>query len=195
MRNIPIQLVLVVLLSFSSITSEAAEVQLPDLLGNYSSTSGNRSCDFILDTAPIEVYDVWIHFSGSAIVGEEYCLFGDDLEGPFPLPMNFVILLKDPVSGDVLWWASCSGEENSGPFEYTLLFEPWPFADPEPTWEFIISNGGTVLLEAHPRLIFPECWYEVYPSATIEEATLLIDGNFPIALETHTWGSIKSLFK
>ena len=195
MRVVNLAIVLTAISFISAFASDITEVQLPDLIGNYSSTTGSRSCDFILDITPIEVYDVWIHFSGSAIVGEEYCLFGDDLEGPFPLPVNFIILLKDPISGDILFWASCHGEENSGPFEYTLLFEPWPFADPEPTWEFIISGGGTALLEAGPRAIYPECWYEVYPDATIEEATLIIDGDFPIAAETYTWGIIKSLFK
>ena len=193
MRNIPLLIIIICFSISSSVISEAVEVKLTDITGYYSSTSTNSSCEFVLDITLIEVYAVWIYFSGSVNVGEEYCLFGDPPPtGPDPAPMEFIISMRDTVSGD-LWWTSCISELESGVFEFTLLFEPFPLG--EPTWEFILLGGGTVDFSAHAMISYPECWYEVYPNATIEEATLMIDGDFPIAVETYTWGSIKSLFK
>ena len=196
MRNIPLLIILVGFSISSSVVSEAVEIQLTDLTGYYSNTSANSSCEFVLDIPLIEVYAVWIHFSGSVNVGEEYCLFGDPPPtGPDPAPMEFIATMRDTVSGGSydLWWASCVTELESGSFEFNLQFEPFPFG--EPTWEFIILGGGTVDFSAHALTSFPECWYEVYPDATIEEATLIIYGDFPIEVETYTWGRIKSLFK
>lgn len=193
MRNIPLLIILSIISFASAFASNINEVELPDLIGYYPGPSTGRSCEFVLDITPIEVYSVWIHFSGSVNVGEKYCIIvAPPPVGPDPAPMEFIAYMRDTVSGD-LWWAYCLTELESGSFEFTLLFEPFPIG--EPTWEFIILGGGTVDLNAYAGFLIPECWFEVYPDATIEEATLIIDGDFPIAAETYTWGRIKSLFK
>jgi hypothetical protein len=194
MRKSAILIVLVGISIASASVSEPVEIQLPELIGSYSSTMTNRLCAFVLSAAPSEVDSVWIHFSGSVTVGERYCYIGGTPPpvGPDPVPMEFIVYMDDTVSGET-WWAHCLTELESGSFDFTLLFEAAP--NEEPTWEFIILGGGTVDFNAIPPAIIPDCWYEVFPEATIEEATLIINGEFPIAAETYTWGSIKTLFK
>lgn len=143
-----------------------------------SEFGGSLRCEFTLNIAPIEVYAVWIHFSGSVNVGEHYCILTVPPPlGPYPSPMGFNVSMRDTVSGD-LWVTNCISEEESGSFEFTLQFEPTPVG--EPTWEFIILGGGTVVFQGSALFLIPECWHDPYPNATIEEATLIIDGDFPV---------------
>jgi hypothetical protein len=175
------------------VSSETVELELPDLLGDYSGPQTTKHCTFVLNPAPNEVYSVFIYLSGSVTVGETYCQEnGPPPVGPYPSPMEFIAYMDDPLSGD-FWWASCLTDSESGSFEFTLQFEP--FSTGDPTWEFLLSGSGTVDLEGLSGGLIPECWHEVEPEAIIEEALLWIETDSPIAVESHTWGSIKSLIK
>lgn len=100
--------------------------------------------------------------------------------------------IRDTISGE-LWVADQFTEAESGPFEMTVPFDS--LYNREPTWEFLTLGGGTVACQGYRSPTVGECYYEIIPSATIEEVVLIIEGEFPIAAEERTWGGIKALLK
>jgi hypothetical protein len=64
-----------------------------------------------------------------------------------------------------------------------------------PTWEFLTLGGGTVTCQGYRSPAVGECYYDPSPSATIEEAVLIIEAESPISTEPNTWGRIKTLLK
>lgn len=188
MRN-AILLVVVIVTSCASICySEVIEVQLPQLLGTYSNTT--RTCEFVLDVTPTVVYSVCIRYTGTVSVGSLYC--GWPPGDPTPMGLGFDASIRDTISGD-LWVADRFTEAESGPFEMTVPFDSLLVGSP--TWEFLTLGGGTVKCTGYSSPAGGECYYDPYPSATIEEAVLIIEGEFPVATEASTWGRIKSLLK
>jgi hypothetical protein len=191
MRTVILLMVLVAMSYTSVYSSEIIEVPLPDLIGFYSNTT--RTCEFELDIAPTEVYAVWIRYSGTLNAGAQYCYIGGpDPVGPDSMGIGFNATMRDTVSGD-LWIADRFTENESGSFEMTVQFEPTLIG--EPTWEFLIAGGGKVSCLGYSSPTIPDCYYNPEPTATIEEATLIIEGEFPVATETNTWGRIKALLK
>jgi len=189
-----VAIMLLVIASLYSVgdAADLVEVPLPDLAGYYSNTT--RTCEFELLIPPIEVYNVWIRYSGTANVGEEYCyIVGPPPEGPFPWPLIFSANMPDAVSGDS-WYAEESAPDESKAFEMTVPFGA--LLGDDPTWEFLLSGSGTVSCHGYISATIPECYIDINPDATVEEATLIIEGEFlPIGVEVSTWGHIKALYR
>lgn len=196
MRHI---LLIVGVLAFNAVDAmpaEIVEVQVPQLIGSYcmdSSCVNNHHVHFGLSRHPLAVYHVWLHLSGTVTVGEYMCdFYGGMPEGPYPYRMDFLASMRDTVGG--YWWmAEQWSSEQSGHFEITIPFRElygWPV-----TWDFLRAGYGSFGFSAGPQGTLVDCWHLVWPNATIDEAALIIEGEFEVAVESSTWGSIKSLYR
>lgn len=178
-----------------AISAETIEVPLPTLQGWYG-IDGACICYgdayFQLSRMPSMINGVSIRLSGTVHVGQYTCDFGT---GPYTYPFRFYFhaSMRDTVSG-FLWGADGNSPEDSGDFEVLVPFRQtsihWPV-----TWDFLMAGYGRVNLTAMPEGIIVDCDVLDWPSATIEDAALLIDGEFEVSVDQSTWGSIKALFQ
>ena len=189
--------VALVLVATGATAGELVEIDLPQLEGRYCFDTcdySNRSVDFQLDRFPLAIEGVRIHISGVASVGQEMCdLYGDgNVTGPSPYPMAFTAWMMDTVGGHP-WFAGAPMPVESGSFDMVAPFRElygWPV-----TWEFLLSGHVKFSFGGQLSGLFPECWITELPEATIEHASLTIEGEFEVGVEQSTWGSIKSLFR
>ncbi len=191
-RIICVLLMLLSMAAKSASSYELVTVPLPGIEGRYSFTEGNnyRDMHFELDGVPFVVNRVWIHISGVFSVGEIMCNDGTPA-GPYLLPVEFLATTEDTINGSWFGAASTSSEE-SGAFEYLNQFRR--LLGRPISWDFLMAGYGNLNMDINFGLI-PECWVTVWPEATIETAELIIECDFPIAVDQSTWGSIKSLFR
>ena len=80
----------------------------------------------------------------------------------------------------------------SGPFEMTIAFQPWYGSE---TWDFLMDGHGTIELEGMgPPILLcegPVTW----PWARVDQVSLVVDGEFPVAAAKRTWGAIKAIYR
>lgn len=181
-------------LACSVLGAEKRTIPLPELHGLYSTAAiTERISEFRLDTIPSTVYNVWLRLSGIQYAGS-WCLDG----WCFPWAFSFAASIPDS-SNDGSWEANdmisthCICQGYSEPFSIEIPF----VASNGATWELLRSGIGTVDLNGEPGP-WNHCfdclaWFE--PSVAVEYAALVIEGDFTVATETSTWGSIKSLFR
>jgi hypothetical protein len=178
-----------------AMATELVEIQLPQLQGSYcfSTCTSTRSVEFNLDRLPLAIQGVRIHISGTVNVGQYTCDFGDGIPiGPLPYSMEFVASMKDTAGG--YWWmADDLSPEESGSFDMVIPFRElygWPV-----TWDFLQGGHGSFSFIGMGHMLLVDCSIPVWPEATIEHASLIIEGEFEVGVEQSTWGSIKSLFR
>jgi hypothetical protein len=106
--------------------------------------------------------------------------------------MEFVATIWDTVGG--YWWVADElSPAESGQFELTIPFEEiygWPV-----TWDFLRGGHANIEFSAYPGMLLVDCPPLVWPDATITSATVIVEGEFEIAVEQTTWGSIKALYR
>jgi len=195
-------LALMVMVQLSTATTLGAEmvsVRLPTIEGRYfvdlsvPAIYYDRDAHFELERIPLTVSGVSIHISGSFVVGQTQCDFDGlpPLPEPFPQHIEYFASMDDTINGGVFGAATTSPTE-SGSFEYTLPFSGIP--GHVISWDFLKAGYGALHMNIN-FISFPECSILVWPEATIEDAELIIEGEFPVAVDQSTWGSIKSLFR
>ncbi|MCX5753726.1 MAG: hypothetical protein NTW97_08805 [Candidatus Krumholzibacteria bacterium] len=194
MRHL-LALVALVVVATDATAGELVEIDLPQLEGTYcfDTCDPSRLVDFQLDRLPLAIEGVCIHISGIVSVGQEMCdLYGDgSVTGPFPYPMALVAWMMDTVGGHP-WFAGAPLPDESGSFDMVVSFRElygWPV-----TWDFLLSGHVNFSFAGEGSGLIPECWVTDLPQATVEHASLIIEGEFEVAVEQSTWGSIKSLF-
>jgi hypothetical protein len=177
-------------------STEIVEIQLPQLLGSYCMTSActsHHDIHFQLPRVPLAIYDVRIRISGTVNVGQYECDFcGGCPTGPYPYSMEFFASMRDTVGG-YSWVADGGSPEESGEFELTIPFKElygWPV-----TWDFLNAGYGNFGFSGMPHGLLVDCQVPIWPEAVIEQAALIIEGDFEVGVESSTWGSIKSLFR
>jgi hypothetical protein len=178
--------------------AETVSVPLPTIEGRYyvdlsvPAVYYNRQAHFELERVPLTVSTVWIHISGVFVVGQTQCDFnGPPPDAPFPQRMEYLASIKDTINGS--WWAADEmSPAESGAFEYTLPFSQ--LTGDVISWEFLKAGYGSLEMLV-TFCSFPECTILVWPEATIEHAELIIEGQFPVAVDHSTWGSIKALYR
>jgi hypothetical protein len=195
MKNIHAIILISLMLLYCSAQAEIVEIPLVNLHGTYhvyfnqpEGDATTRISSFQLDELPTEVRGAWIRISGITIVGEKDCL--PELgEGPFPYPFVFNFLMKDSITGGS-WSAGGITSYESGAYEITVKLTPFFGA----SWEFLKENGrGEVLAEGGWGFVLMR-WGVIGPSASIENAVLILDADFPVPVETNTWGAIKAIY-
>jgi len=186
---------LMLLFSVAARPSSAHElitIPLPGIEGRYSfpERTYGRNMHFELDRIPVSVNRVWIHITGVFSFGETWCNTSGTLEGPYPQGVEYLAEMKDTISGK--WFYASSVPSQSGVFEYTSQFKN--FYGQTASWDFLMAGYGNLYMNINFGLI-PECWVTIWPEGTLGTAELIIEGDFPVAVDQSTWGSIKSLFR
>jgi hypothetical protein len=89
------------------------------------------------------------------------------------------------------WVATHFTPQQSGSFDISSAFVPYR----DPTWEFLLDGQGELTLIGGDGILPSGCWPMPSPSATVTEAVLVIDADFPVAVDESTWGRIKALYE
>jgi len=193
MRGFILITVIMAIVLSESAPAEVVEVPLPDLQGRYfTEDTVTRYASFQMDAAPLSIAGVSIRISGTHIVGEIMCEAEAGFMVPQPYSVAFRASMPDAVNGD-LWTASQISPLASGDFEITIPFGQiygWYV-----TWDFLLAGYGEVRLDGPGAGFILTCSPTIWPDATVTEAVLLVDGEFPVATKGSSWGSIKALFR
>jgi hypothetical protein len=180
--------------AINTATAETVEIPLPGLVGAYSSETPQciqmRSASFQLDRIPDIVYAVSLRISGTGLVGQTYCNFswpppGIRLEGIF-----FHAFMPDSLNSSA-WETGYVAPDEDSDFECQVPFASFPRA----TWEYLKAGRGDVNLYGGYSNPWVECYPVTCPSATVTEAVLVIQADFPVSVGDESWGAIKALFK
>jgi len=193
MRGFLFIIVLMALVLSDSAPAEVVEVPMPELRGRYfAEDTITRYASIQMYPAPLSIAGVSIRITGTHIFGEIWCETGGGFMVPQPYPVAFHASIPDTVNGD--WWmASQSAQLPSGDFEITMPFQQlygWYV-----TWDFFLAGYAEVRLDGPGAGFILTCTPTIWPDATVTDAVLLVDGEFPAATEQSTWGSIKALFR
>ena len=164
------------------------EIPLPDLAGRYFvNETYQRSCLFSLPGHPAIIESASLRLVGTATIRMTWCdIYPSD---PYPEPFGFWATMPDATTGGS--WGAGAHRTESGAFDVTVPFASYAGA----TWGFLDGGTGTVTLGGSGCPILDGCWPVTDCSeAYVEQAFLVLDGEFPIAVEETTWGRVKALF-
>jgi hypothetical protein len=179
-------LLLISIASQSALAYESVGVPLPGIETQYNQSHVHHA-HFELDRIPSAINRVWIHVSGGFSPGEMRCSWG----GTYVLEAGFLASMVDTINGPELTGNSHL-PPGTAPFDYTTELVSAPGSSA--TWDFLLVGYG--YLTMNMTLDYKAgCWITLYPEAKIEMAELLIEGDFPRAVERSTWGSIRSLYR
>ena len=181
-------ILMLLLFSSNSLYGEIVEVPLPELNGFYSDSIHTRTAHFTLPRIPTEVYDVSIRLCGIADTGVLECEAGYQMvQGPWWT--QYDISMLDQTTSQS-WIANFTYEDSSSVLDTTRTF--WTSSGA--TWNFLKTGQGDLVLDWYPLGIILLCWVIRDPNITINEAVLIIDGEFSVPTEKATWGAIKSQY-
>jgi hypothetical protein len=111
-------------------------------------------------------------------------------DGVFPAPMALHASMT--ADGPASFWLASDHTQGrvTGPLSWTAPFQKTPNST---TWSFFMDGVADVTLYGTD----PYTWCNVTssPTTNITEAVLLLDAEFPIAVEPSTWGRVKALYR
>jgi hypothetical protein len=171
------------------VNGEIVEIPLPELLGVYPLDEHNatRTTTFELPDVPVLIYGASFRVSGTATVGSVSCEWG----GPYAWTMDIYASMQDTSFAHV-WLASAAMPQDPGPFAWTAEFWRTP---PTTTWGFLMDGEADLSLTGGPLPLVDLCWpVSEFPRATVVEAVLIVDAEFPVPVEATSWGRIKALY-
>ncbi len=161
----------------------AFEVPVPELVGDYTYGSSERSVIVDLGGGVNEISSMSLELSGTVnsgwyeVIGETV-LWGGGLTAVF----------AEPNPGSM---RASTEDELNGPFVVTIDFYSLGGA----TWVFLLDGVGVLgfvftssSLVQQPDVLGPE------PTCTIESAKLLVTGG-AVAIEACSWSGVKALFR
>jgi hypothetical protein len=189
-------LAVILTLASSQVSAEIVEVPLPALHGAYWQPGpekvAERYANVVLPAPPSVIYGAWFTVSGSAVVGEYVCFAGEEGERSWPWVSGMYASMHGQ-SGE--WWFAVSPmPEQPGAFGWTAEFEV--LGSGIPSWDFLLDGEGRVRLWGAPSGMPLMCSATTPPpSAQVTEAILYVDGEFPVQVESSTWGKLKSLYR
>jgi len=162
------------------------EVPLRALLGTYLDTA--RTTSFQLPSRPSAVRSVSLRVHGTTRFATYSC-DGPNGYGP-QTPVETGINVE--MSASPGYWVTGQNNEAPGTFGWTREFVPFFGA----TWAFLLDGTGELWLAADGESAVPECFL-VGPRdfVTLDDVTLLVDGDFPTASEARSWGRIKAIYR
>jgi hypothetical protein len=164
-------------------------IPLPGLLGTYPVDEQNttRTVTFQLPDPPTIVRGASLRVSGTTEVGLILC------DGKlYPWPTSLTAYMEDTPSH--YWFADEGMPFTAGAFSWTAAFQAVPPSGS--TWDFLLDGTAEINLWGEPSGFILICSpASPSPTLTVTEAVLIIDGDFPIATETSTWGRIKALYR
>jgi hypothetical protein len=193
MRTMSLFVVVFIIWIPTASRSEIRYVPLPELTGEYpGATPTTRTASFDLGVAPTLVRGAKISLVGGATVGVLTCPDEITLEPrEFPWVFELDATMNDAATGG-FWISSGTTSSEGGPFETLRAFYRIFGAG----WTFLNDGTGQVDLRVVPTGYIAECIPTVVPVvAIVTEAYLVLDAEFPVPVETTTWGQIKALYE
>ena len=166
------------------------EIPLPGLLGTYpvSETSQTRTVSFLLPAPPLSIQGAWFRIAGTTEVGTILC---DGIVDAWP---TFAWAYMYDGTPALVWGTDETLPWSAGPFAWTAAFRAFPPSGP--TWSFLLDGAADISLSGGPAGFVDICTpTSPAPTITVTEAVLIVDGDFPIAVQTSTWGAIKALYR
>jgi hypothetical protein len=163
------------------------EIPLPALLGTYpiDAQHAERTASLVLPSLPAVIYGASLRISGTTVTGTITC----DPDPPGDWPIDFLASMGVPSHH----WLGGGFAGPTGSFTWVYSFQAVPINGT--TWDFLLDGEADVTLWGAPASTIPECMTAGSPTATVTEAVFIIDAEFPTAVETTTWGRIKSLYR
>jgi hypothetical protein len=155
------------------------EIPLPGLLGTYP--PGERTVSFKVSAVPSLIHGASLRISGTTEFGILDC---DGVQ--YPYHTDAAGYMWDTPSS---LWSASNYMPVAGYFSWTVPFSSWSGA----TWNFLMDGAGDMLFTAGGQGTW--CSVLLSPVVTVTEAVLIVDAEFPIAVEQSTWGHIKSLYR
>jgi hypothetical protein len=170
-------------LTVVSVHALTVEIPLPGLLGTYPAPSGNygRSAAFALPAAPSVIHGTSLRLTGTVAQGILDC---DGTQVSWHAEVA-AYLFDVAYAG----WSAWAYPVGDGPFLSTAPFSTSSGA----TWAFLMDGSGQIEMYAGGRGTW--CSGVVETTVTITEAVLIVDAEFPVAVEPSTWGKIKALYR
>ena len=169
------------------------EVPLPELAGTFSCSDPAyircfQTIAVHLPTIPSVIHSVSLHVRGTTSLATVQC----DTGVPHPQGTSLEVDLYEPGQSSNLWYA-WHVNEASGVVDYTQPFEAYPVNN---TWAFLLDGSAELHLTYIGYSAIPECLV-VGPSdsTTLDDVTLLIDGEFPTPARGFSWGRLKRIYR
>lgn len=181
----------IALLLASSCWADTLDIPLPELHGLYSDSGiMDRTASFNIPGNVTEIHGAWIVLAGNVNAGELVC----DITGldTTSAPLYFLTTVPDTSSGQTYGCEPVTPDV-SGAFELTV--EIVPVFGATGNLDFLLSGHGTIQCQGDPGAILGMCWLTIFPSATIDSATLRFDVDFAVANMNSTWGAIKGMYR
>lgn len=188
------------LLSLFAVRPAAAlvlEVPIPELTGTYSSAPNQpqsnfyRSVTIHLPSNPSVIHSVSLRVHGATVLANYSCDGFNGYGPPTPVPTSVGSELTETPSDD---WIAEHVNNASGAVSFTELYATSAYASG--TWAFLLDGTATMNFSVYGVPAIPECVLVGPPDlTTIDEVTLLIDGEFPTAVNATSWGSLKSIYR
>ena len=183
-----VPMVLALLIATSSARAETVEISLAALQGEYLADGETRVVSLQLDPAPLSINWVWLTIRGTATVGELYC----DLVGNQPWRAETIARMPDD-SGKL--WASWGYLPYvAGSFVWNSQFVT---SDSDPaSWQFLLDGQAELQFAVYPSGYVLFCHpISPPPQVRVDEAKLIVNGDFSVQTEGSTWGRVKALFR
>lgn len=162
------------------------EVPVPELVGIYQDES--RTATVHLPATPSVIHGVSVRIVGSTVLASYSCDGYGGYGPPQPVPTDISVELPATTGG----WLVQRFNEASGPVSWTLPFASYLGAD----WSMLLDGTTEIGLSGYGVPAIMECVL-VGPgdTVTIDEVTLLVDGEFPTPAGGTSWGRVKSIYR
>ena len=190
MFRIPVALaVLLLLVSAAPALAVVIEIPLPALNGSYGA---ERTVPLVLPAAPSVIYGASFRVTGTAQVGSLICY--NTQTGNYDLPAVWpaeVFIYAHDGSHSKSWYLD-ELVGTTGPIALEKVARPLSGAN----WNFLLDGVGAVTFHGGGAGYITICSStSAPPTVTVTEAVLILDAEFPVAIESSTWGRIKALYR
>jgi hypothetical protein len=188
MYRIPAALVVLLVLCAPPALAVVIEIPLPDLNGTYGA---DRTVPLQLPVAPSVIHGASFRVTGTTQVGTLICynIETGNYDVPAVWASEAFIYVHD--GGYLPSWYMDKTMVVSGPFSHQDTARPLLGA----TWDFLLDGVGVVTFHGGGTGYTSCAATSATPTVTVTEAVLIIDAEFPIAIESSTWGRIKALYR
>ena len=182
------------LLYTASARATVVELPLPALTGTYSCADPTPACARTVPihqpTNPSVIRSVSLRFHGTTSFATFTCDFGS----PYLQHTQFEAQIYEPGQQSATTWGASHENQVEGEVAATEPFARGPFT--HGTLDFLLD--GTAALNFYVAGYSPilECFLTgPSDSTTLDEVTLLVEGDFPTPVRGPSWGRLKLLYR
>ena len=198
LKSAGISLVLSVIVALPA-AATVVEVPLPDLAGTYSCNgpAGPGPCSGSLEVhlpaIPSVIHSVSLRVHGTTTFASYTCDGEYGPTAPTPFNTRFDVEIWDPGHTETLWIASRVNPVD-GTIDFTQPFKPG-FLNGG-SWDFLLDGTASLFFGIQAVPYIPECYLVgLGDSTTLDDVTLLVDGDFPTPVKGFSWGGLKVIYR